>query len=383
MKKTTGSKKIKQSWGTMVVLGIYICFGGTCGLLLAVMEDLPLFQQAPTLLCLLILLLCMFLFAFLHTLLHEGGHLLFGLLTGYRFCSFRIASFMWFHDGEKIRFARHSLPGTGGQCLLEPPDMVDGKMPYVLYNLGGVLMNALLSLLALLPALLWGQDTLWGVLCLLFALAGFTAALTNGIPLEVNLLSNDGSNALYIHRHPEALRALWIQLKVNACQTRGQRLQDMPEEWFVLPEKGHMTHTLVAALGDFRECLLLERQDFAGAESLISELLGDNSLALGAYRPMLQNDGIFLALLRGDVATARRYLTPEQQAYMKKCKLLSFFRTSYAVALLLDKDEKAAQTMRKDFEKATRRWPYANDIAEETRLLERVDVLWKASQSQP
>ena len=29
------------------------------------------------------------------TVIHEGGHLVFGLLTGYKFSSFRIMSFMW------------------------------------------------------------------------------------------------------------------------------------------------------------------------------------------------------------------------------------------------------------------------------------------------
>lgn len=375
-------KSKKQNQGNLKMMGICLLAGGLGGIPLGFILSTPAVEAIPFPLDILLLCLFLCLFFFLHTLLHEGGHLLFGLLTGYKFCSFRIFSFMWLYDGEKIRFARHSLPGTGGQCLLEPPDMVDGKMPYVLYNLGGVLINALLSLLALLVVLLWGQDTLWGVLCLLFAVAGLISALINGIPMEVNLISNDGNNLRNLHRHPEALRALWIQLKVNACQTRGMALQDLPEEWFAMPDKSAMADPLVAALGDFRECLLLERQDFAAAESLINELLADEKIALGMYKPMLRNDGIYLALFRGDREAARKYLTPEQQVYMEKFKTLSFFRTHYAVALLLDGDEKAAGKIRQDFEKAARRWPYPRDLADEQGLIHRVDILWKTAQAE-
>lgn len=375
-------KKKKRDRGSLKMMGIGVLIGGLCGILLGHMLSTPAIEAISFPLDMLLLCLFLCLFFFLHTLLHEGGHLLFGLLTGYRFCSFRIFSFMWLYDGEKLRFARHSLPGTGGQCLLEPPDMVDGKIPYVLYNLGGVLMNALLSLLALLVTLLWGQDSAWGILCLLFAVAGLISALTNGVPMEVNLISNDGNNLRNLRRHPESLRALWIQLKVNACQTRGMALQDMPEEWFAMPDPSAMTDPLVAALGDFHECLLLERQEFDKAESLIHELLADEQIALGMYKPMLRNDGIYLALLRGDREAAGKLLTPEQQVYMKKFRTLSFFRTGYAVALLLDGDEKAAGKIRQDFEKTADRWPYTHDLADERSLLQRVDILWKAAQAE-
>ena len=78
---------------------------------------------------------------FLQIIIHEGGHLVFGLLTGYRFSSFRIGSVILTKDGGKFRIGSFSMAGTGGQCLLYPPEEKDGKTPYVLYNLGGVIMN--------------------------------------------------------------------------------------------------------------------------------------------------------------------------------------------------------------------------------------------------
>ena len=39
---------------------------------------------------------------FLQTVIHEAGHLVFGLLSGYQYCSFRIGSFMWIKQDGKI-----------------------------------------------------------------------------------------------------------------------------------------------------------------------------------------------------------------------------------------------------------------------------------------
>ncbi len=48
----------------------------------------------------------------------------------------------------KIRRKRLSLPGTGGQCLLDPPAMDGGRFPAVLYNLGGGLANLIFAAVA-------------------------------------------------------------------------------------------------------------------------------------------------------------------------------------------------------------------------------------------
>ena len=53
--------------------------------------------------------------------IHEGGHLICGLLTGYRFVSFRAGRFICYRRQGKLRIGRYQIAGTGGQCLLGPP----------------------------------------------------------------------------------------------------------------------------------------------------------------------------------------------------------------------------------------------------------------------
>ena len=81
-------------------------------------------------------------FAFVFSIItHELGHLFYGWLSGYGFVSFRVFGVMLIKGSDGLKFKRYSLAGTGGQCLMVPPDMKDGKIPIILYNLGGVIVN--------------------------------------------------------------------------------------------------------------------------------------------------------------------------------------------------------------------------------------------------
>ena len=70
-----------------------------------------------------------FVTVYLQIIIHECGHMVFGLMSGYKFRSIRFGSFMIVSIEGKLRFKRYSLAGTGGQCLMSPPELVDGKMP--------------------------------------------------------------------------------------------------------------------------------------------------------------------------------------------------------------------------------------------------------------
>ena len=67
---------------------------------------------------------------FLQIILHEGGHLVCGLLTGYRFVSFRIFNQTLIRQDGRMRIKRFNIAGTGGQCLLVPPERPLEEIPY-------------------------------------------------------------------------------------------------------------------------------------------------------------------------------------------------------------------------------------------------------------
>ena len=169
----------------------------------------------------------------IHLILHEAGHLIMGLLTGYRFLSFRIFNITLVKTTEGFRFKRFHLAGTGGQCLLDfPEDQNPDEAPWFWYNAGGVLMNLLLIVLSvvLLRCLHPGIVGLSFFMMMIFV--GLYLAVVNGIPMCVNGVSNDGYNILTLWRHPEKRRFFVRLLQATGKQSIGVRPQEMPKEWF-------------------------------------------------------------------------------------------------------------------------------------------------------
>ena len=152
-------KKKKNTWLKYISSACFLALGGICGFLIAwYFMDVVEGKDLPELLFLFSGMMLIVYFAMIvQIVIHEAGHMVFGMLSGYRFCSFRIFSFMWIKDHGKLKFSRFSLAGTGGQCLMAPPDFKNGTIPVMLYNFGGSIMNAAAGLLFLLLYSACGQ----------------------------------------------------------------------------------------------------------------------------------------------------------------------------------------------------------------------------------
>ena len=308
----------------------------------------------------------------LQIILHEGGHLVCGLLSGYKYSSFRIFDHIWINDGERIRHKRMSVPGTGGQCLMSPPELKEGRMPVLLYNYGGAIMNGLSAVASwALSSLLPETSALWTFLKL-SALFGAMLSLTNAIPLRVGLIDNDGRNAITLMKSPEATRALWIQLKANEQLARGQRLRDMPEEWFEVPDDEKLKLPLLATLGVLAEGRLMDERRFEEADLLMDRLLSDECGIIGLYEGLLKCDRMYIELISENrPEKIEEILTKAQKNLIKKMQSsISVIRTEYALALLYDRDEAKAKKVEARFEKLAKEYPYPSELAGERELME-------------
>lgn len=310
-------------------------------------------------------------FVVLQTIIHEAGHLIFGLLSGYQFSSFRIFSFMWLKENEKIKLKRLSIMGTAGQCLMTPPDLKNGKIPVMLYNLGGVLLNLIVSTISFVVAVATFQYW-WSILWLLFAVAGYICAITNGIPLKLGAMNNDGYNAFSLSKNPEAMRAFWVQMKVNDQQARGVRLRNMPEEWFQVPTDPSMKNSIISAVGVFACNRLMDEGKFEQAEQLMRHLLEIDSGMVGIHRNLLIGDRIYVELTgenRPDVL--ERLCTREWKKFVIPMKNFpSILRTQYTYMLLHEGNMEQAKKLKLEFEKVSKTYPYQSDIQSERELME-------------
>lgn len=361
-------KKRKSSQSNIPFIAASLIVGAACGLMIASVcfdDDLSFGQF---MIRLGIGIIVMYLAAIVQIIIHEGGHLLFGLMSGYKFVSFRVLSFMLVRVDGKMQFKRMSIAGTGGQCLLDPPDMVDGRLPYVAYNLGGVILNLVTAAIfgAIAPALR-GHDLAFLVFCML-AVIGVAFAVLNGLPIA-SAMSNDGNNARSLGKDPEALRSFWLQMKINALSCKGVRLRDMPKEWFELSPDADLGNIMVAVEAVLRENRLMDEHRFDEAAEYIDKLRSMKTAILPLHMCMLICDRMYCALLHGE--DAAKFRTPQQLKLMKSLKTqLTIIRTEYAWALLSERDEQQAEQLRKRFDHAARSYPSPADIASELELID-------------
>lgn len=149
----------------------------------------------------------------LHIIVHEAGHLVFGLLSGYKFVSFRVFDFKIIKDENgKLNFRYEKIAGTGGQCLMRASEYIEGKFKYKLYLLGGVIFNIVFSIVSwlILPS----------YYTLLFALIGFTLAFLNLIPMGFN----DGMTFYHASKDETTRFVLYLQLEYVYYQSIGKNL---------------------------------------------------------------------------------------------------------------------------------------------------------------
>ena len=321
------------------------------------------------------MLVFLYLSWFLHIVIHESGHLVFGLLSGYTFSSFRIGSFMLIKENGKLVSKRLKIAGTGGQCLMVPPEMVDGKIPVILYNLGGSFMNIAVSLLFVLLFLAIPKDGSLALFCFLMIAMGVITGLGNGIPLHTKTVDNDGYNAISLGKSKDAMRAFWLQMKMNEQLSKGLRLKDMPDEWFEMPSDEAMKNNLVAAVGVSVCNRLMDQHRFDEADALTAHILEIERGMIGLHRNLVICDRLYYELIhenRPEVVEV--FYTKEQQKFMKSMRTFpSVIRTEYAYAIMVEKDrEKAAKAM-DAFEKVAKTYPYPNDINSERELIQIVD----------
>jgi len=311
----------------------------------------------------------------LGVIIHEGGHLVFGLLTGYRFRSFRVFSLMLVKTEEGLAFKRFSLAGTGGQCLMAPPDYDGGNFPYMLYNFGGALLNLAAACVFGGLYLVSSGIGVWAVFCILTVVMNIYFALANGIPLMTKMIPNDGYNATHLGKDPSAKFAFWSQLRINELlQAEGKRLRELDPALFAIADDADLSNPLTATQLINRENRAMDAHKFEEAKQLIGTLTRPETELMGLYRSLLEMDRMFIDILdRGGEADVSPMETKEMQSFCRSMRNFpSVIRTEYAAAKAVKHDEKKAAECLARFRALEKTYPTKADLDAERELMELV-----------
>ncbi|MBR4019733.1 MAG: hypothetical protein IKI99_00300 [Firmicutes bacterium] len=345
--------------------------GGICGAAGAAF-GIRLMPEADGIGSLIVVILSVVVSIYLHIVLHEGGHLVCGLLSGYKFVSFRVGSLMLMKSNGKYMIKKFNIPGTGGQCLLDPPGEEPGNYPMKLYNLGGGLSNFLFSAIATV-IVLWTDSITVKEVLIPFIILGVALGATNLIPMKVSGIANDGYNILSLDKDPVGRKAFWQQMRVNRLSSDGVRLKDMDEGLFDLAQSDVEGNPLIDQMKLFWMQRLVDEKRFEEAGDYGRRLVHAKD-SIQIFKLMVGVELLYLELIgRCDGGVVKALYRKDIQKWMKSVKgYPSTHRVRYAYATRFAHDEKMAAKAKADFEKVMKTYPMLGEIETEKELFAEV-----------
>lgn len=305
-------------------------------------------------------------------IIHELGHLIFGLLTGYKFVSFRIGNFILIKNQDGFFLKRYSLIGTGGQCLLSPPKKNhDGTYPYKLYLLGGVLLNLFTAIIFIIIYFSLAESY-FTLFLLLAANIGILSAYTNGIPMNSSV-GNDAQSLKLISKDKNAMDAMWKQLKINTLLSNNISLEEMPDYLYEIPENSDKHNVMISTIDIFKSSKLLLQFQFSKAYDLIKRLLSNEYTILPIYQFLLQIDKLTIELLHDKENTDISIVKDKEFKVYKRAmrKYPSIIRFDYAIKQL-KYGEDVFEEYKEKILKISKTFPYNKDIEMELNLMEKI-----------
>lgn len=314
----------------------------------------------------------------LQLIIHEAGHLVFGLLSGYRFSSFRIGSFIIMKIDGRLKLKRSPLPGIAGQCLMLPPSPYTETLPVVLYNLGGSILNLLSAFIFIMIHLFILKSGYGAAIMLTLAFAGILVGLLNGVPLQLKLLNNDGHNTLILLKNQSSRRSFWLQLQITGEIANGIRLKEMPDEWFQIPAGQQLDSALSATIAVFAFNRMIDQGEFEAARQTGENLLKDAPGLLGLHRNLIISELIFLDIIKKEPKEKiDLWFTKDFIKFIKaSSSMINVSRMMYAYELFIEQNHVKASKHLSGFEKAAKCYPYPSEVTGERGLLHLVQQVY-------
>jgi len=147
--------------------------------------------------------------------LHEIGHLVGGLFSGYNLVFFSVGTVKLSYTQQK-RFSISIGKSHGGQCVMEPRNSESNH--YLCYNLGGIFANLLTTLAA--TGLLLFDSHIANLLFINLTCVGVQKILLNGIPVIVNGIPSDAYVVKLLSNNKDVQKDYCMYLKLFASYYR-------------------------------------------------------------------------------------------------------------------------------------------------------------------
>lgn len=363
--------KFKTSLIGMVGGALYGVIIGCC---MIELDDVFIFNSVVgVLICELLIAVVVY---FTATSIHECGHLVMGLATGYKFVMLRIGTVTIVKQDGKLKYKKFGIPGTGGQCTLTYDEVSDPeKVPYFWYHFGGCFFNFITAAAAGLCVLFTESGFLYVVMLNLAGIS-FLDGILNLIPVNTGVI-NDGTNILRLKKDPKKRAAVLSVLTVNGMQFEGKRLSDIDEKYLdAADENGKSPFCDVALIKGARYVYLHE---FDKARDIHESLVNNPNLPA-----VLKNEALCeLMYCRCMLGCTKEEIdelyTKELKYYIRQTEnyMIARRRQMYTYYLFYEGDTEKSKWERMKAEQMANSYPCRSEYEEEIRMMNYAEELEK------
>lgn len=224
---------------------------------------------------------------------HEAGHMVFGLISGYSLLSYKVGPFEWYKSDDKIKFRILPLNAIVlGQCLMSPPKPKKKIKPkFHLYNAGGLIFSYLMDIIVIvLFILLINYD-----ICFMFIpIISISLFLTINNSIYQPGGINDVCNYVLVKNNPKYIDSILYQLEMITNITNGKRYG---AKTLYTPYYEEKLNHISLAVVQFRFYQLIDKDDFEEAKKL-AKIMRKNIQRIPF---VLQRAAILLDILYADL----------------------------------------------------------------------------------
>lgn len=328
-------KNSEQQKGQMIVVIIFGIFG-----FLAMYYSIELLGEG-FIISIIYAGLCLIISFFIHILLHEIGHIIGGLLSGYQFMMFRLSNTLWIKTNEGISKRKQTIPGIAGQALMVPPKAEDEELPpFFVYHASGIIMNLLTAVALILLANRIDSSTISGLL-ILSAIVALFCGLTNAIPMR----GTDGYNIVQQVKNKEARVSMLASMYMYQDLILGESFEDL-QKYVTVDENNSFADPEAVSLYSLRGAYYLEKLDFEAARRIYETLWNHFDQLIEPHKPEVGLSYLFTLLLTEPThPDINKIMQSKFYKNSLKVKQVDTFRLFATEALYLDDNAQRAQDL--------------------------------------
>lgn len=367
-------KKKKLNFGVVIFVVMFIACGWFAAEAMgSLTKNVEEGQKVPAYIVGIYAMLMFLLSCILIPVIHEAGHLVMGLLTGYEFVSFRVGSFTLVNENGKLVRKKFNVAGTGGQCLMTHKEVEHPEdIPFFWYHFGGVFFNFITVFICFTVAIIINNPFVKAGLYIL-AIASLAIGLLNIVPTDAGGVQNDGYNIRSLKKSPIARIVLYKTLLINAKQYMGTRLENISDKLINFSEE-EKSSEFGCVPRIFEANVLMNRLHFEEAEKAYDELSKDDKV-MGVYRNECKCEKLFCMIMNGKSKDEidkiydkqlKQYINLTGKTYVMRKRLM------YAYYKMVEQNDSKAMKEYEAAKKMADTYPAKGEYDSEMELLEYV-----------